>query len=55
MQEKLKIVKRERPDRINGFRLTPSQDDQLKRFAQEHGATVSDIIISALKQTGVIS
>ena len=55
MKEKLVIVKQERPERINGFRLTPSQDDQLKRYAQEHGAKVSDIIISALKQTGVIA
>ena len=54
MGEKLKLEVRERPDVIQSFRLLPSDAEQLKGYAESHGAKVSDVVISALKQTGVI-
>ena len=55
MGEKLKLEVRERPDVIQSFRLLPSEAEQLKGYAESHGAKVSDVVISALKQTGVIA
>ena len=54
MQEKLKLEVRERPDAIQSFRLLPSEAEQLKKYAEAHGVKMSDVVISALKQCGVI-
>lgn len=51
---KLRIVKREIPSRMRGFRLRPNEDKMLEDYARAHGATVSDVMISALRQTGVL-
>jgi hypothetical protein len=50
----LRIVKREVPSRMRAFRLMPTEDQMLEDYARTHEATVSDIVISALRQTGVL-
>ena len=50
----LKLEKRQRPDKILGFRCTASEEADLRGYAERHGAMISDVILSALKQTGVI-
>ena len=50
----LRIVKREVPSRMRAFRLMPVEDKMLEDFAREHSASVSDVVISALRQTGVL-
>ena len=50
----LRIVRREVPARMRSFRLMPVEDKMLEDFARTHEATVSDIVISALRQTGVL-
>ena len=50
----LRIVKREVPSRMRAFRLMPNEDKMLEDFAREHSASVSDVVISALRQTGVL-
>jgi hypothetical protein len=50
----LRIVKREVPSRMRAFRLMPNEDRMLEDYARTHEATVSDIVISALRQTGVL-
>ena len=50
----LRIVKREVPSRMRAFRLMPTEDQMLEDFAREHSASVSDVVISALRQTGVL-
>ena len=50
----LRIVKREAPSRMRAFRLMPNEDRMLEDYARTHEATVSDIVISALRQTGVL-
>jgi hypothetical protein len=50
----LRIVKREVPSRMRAFRLMPTEDRMLEDYARTHEATVSDIVISALRQTGVL-
>ena len=50
----LRIVKREVPSRMRAFRLMPTEDKMLEDFAREHSASVSDVVISALRQTGVL-
>ena len=50
----LRIVRREVPARVRAFRLMPNEDKMLEDYARTHEATVSDIVISALRQTGVL-
>ena len=50
----LRIVRREIPARIRSFRLMPAEDKKLEDFARNHSASVSDVVISALRQTGVL-
>ena len=50
----LRIVRREVPARMRSFRLMPVEDKMLEDFAREHSASVSDVVISALRQTGVL-
>lgn len=50
----LEIVRRP-PSVLVPCRFTPDEQNELKAFAEKHGATVSDVVRSSLIQCGVIT
>lgn len=54
MAETLKIVKREWPDKVTSFRTTHEEHGAIVAYAKAHGASLTDVIMSALRQTGVL-
>ena len=50
----LEILRRT-PSITQAFRVTAAEREQLFAYAKEHGATISDIIRSALIQVGVVT
>lgn len=57
--EKLNLVERERPTILTAFRMTKEEYGKMMNYVVSvstdgHKVAVSDVILSALKQTGVI-
>lgn len=53
-KEKLKVVPRKRPNAFMTFRITEEEDARIRAFAKSQNATISDVVLSALAQCGVI-
>ena len=54
MGMKLKVIRRKEPFAMISLRIDPDDKARIEKCAAENQATVTDIVISALVQTGVI-
>lgn len=49
-----RVVPRKRPNAFLSFRVTKEEDARVRAFAKASGATISDVVISALERCGVL-
>lgn len=54
MGAKLRIVRRKEPFAMITLRIAPEDKSRIEKVAAENEATVTDVVISALIQTGVL-
>ena len=53
-QQQLRVIRRKEPFAMITLRVAPEDKARIEKVAAENEATVTDIVISALIQTGVL-